>query len=244
MYFDFIGFNFYHPWLSNKNIRQALAMAYDAEAAVSRIYLNHALRTHSPVNPASWLYDPAVPVYEYDPETARQLLLQAQQEQFNLLIEQSFPLRILVNQENDERMLIAEGFSASMQGLGLETAVQALPFDDFVSKMEAGDYDIVVGCFYLDVIPDLTFAFHSSGNLFNFKDTDLDAMLAAVVTAPSENEHIRLLSEVQRHIAQEIPIISLVFRNSAIITDTRIQGELKPSPWYSLAGVNHWEINR
>lgn len=242
MYFDFIGFNFNHPWLSHHLFRQALATAYDADEAISRIYLTHALRAYAPINPASWLYDHNLPALEHDREAAYELLLQAQREQFDRPIELAFPFRILVNIENDERVLIAEGFAAAMQGLGLETVIQALPFDEYAQKLEARDFDIFVGCFSLDVVPDLRFAFHSGENIFNYSDAHMDELLAAAVAAPSEAELVRTLSELQHYIAQQIPVISLAFRQSAVLTDVRVTGDLNPALWYSLAGVNGWTL--
>ncbi|MCL2463167.1 MAG: ABC transporter substrate-binding protein, partial [Defluviitaleaceae bacterium] len=47
LYFDFIGFNFNNPYLKNKNVRQAVCQAIDADALVSGSYLNHALRAYA-----------------------------------------------------------------------------------------------------------------------------------------------------------------------------------------------------
>jgi peptide/nickel transport system substrate-binding protein len=242
MYFDFIGFNFRHEWLAHKQFRQAVAHAFDADGHISRIYLTHAQRAATPVHPASWLYDETVPVYAYDMDLARSSLRLARQDLRTLLIGDQVPLRVLVNRENDQRVKIAESLVRALEELEIKMELEILPFEDFAEKLETGDYDIFVGSYHLSKVPDLTFAFHSGGNLLRYGDPDLDALLDAAKTAYSENEHIRVLSALQHHIAEELPVISLAFRNSAVLTDVRINGALNPSLWYSLAGVNGWRL--
>jgi peptide/nickel transport system substrate-binding protein len=198
------------------------------------VYLSHATRALSPVNPASWLYDIHLPTFGYDPAKARAAI--------RFIRQDGTPLRILVGEENTERKKIAEGFAKSLLEIGLLTELTVLPFDEFNERIETGDYDIFVGCFYLDVVPDLTFAFHSDGNIFNYADPELDALLAAAASAYSESEHVRLMHAVQQYIADALPVISLAFRHSAVLTDTRVTGALEPALWYSLSGVNGWGL--
>lgn len=157
------------------------------------------------------------------------------------------PLRVLVNEENDERVKAARMLTESMNQLGLETTLEILPFDTFYERLTAGDFDIFVGGYNLSVIPDLRFAFHSShittgSNLLSYSDPTLDRLMTAAFSTGTESGYVRALSNVQQYIAEELPVISMVFRKSAVLTSTRIYGDIKPSADNIFANVNEWFI--
>jgi peptide/nickel transport system substrate-binding protein len=55
-------------------VRQALLYAIDRQALVDEVMDGQAIVAHSPVLPESWAYDPTIPTYAYDPDTAAALL--------------------------------------------------------------------------------------------------------------------------------------------------------------------------
>jgi peptide/nickel transport system substrate-binding protein len=62
------------PFLAEREVRQALLYALDRQALIDRVLDGQAIVAHSPVLPDTWAYDPEIPRYEYDPDTARGLL--------------------------------------------------------------------------------------------------------------------------------------------------------------------------
>jgi peptide/nickel transport system substrate-binding protein len=249
--------------------RHAVAYAIDADALISSVFLSHADRTLSPVNPSSWLYAPALRSYPHDKDLAGALLERVRsgeteyESETNLpddgeggtltgspvrSVVHSFPLlRILVNEENDERVRIAWAVYDAVSSLGLVAHMDILPFDDFRAKLETGDYDIFVGQYLLSLIPDLRFAFATSGisdgsNLLSYSDTELDRLLSEAFHAVSEERYKNAMHNVQIRLAEELPVISLAFRRSAVLTDTRVHGALSPSVNSIFANVHKWFI--
>lgn len=65
------------PFFAEREVRQALLYALDRQALIDQVLDGQAIVTHSPVLPDSWAYDPDIPIYEYNPEKAVELLEEA-----------------------------------------------------------------------------------------------------------------------------------------------------------------------
>jgi peptide/nickel transport system substrate-binding protein len=241
MYFDFIGLNSAHPLLAKPEFRKAVASCMDFDAAVAEIYLDHALRAPTPINPASWT-SADIPGEPFNENAARQLIREARWG-----LDPVPNLTVLVNEENDERVKIANRLADALTAAGMSAYAEALPFNEFIARLSAKDYEIVVSSYNFTAVPDLRFAFHSSNietgsNFLRWNDARTDELLEAVNSAFSELEYVRMVSELQKHFVETLPVIGLAFRNSAVITGERVQGELMPTLSNPLANINEWSL--
>jgi peptide/nickel transport system substrate-binding protein len=235
-YFDFIGFNFSNTALADKRIRQAVASLVDLDGAIDSIYLSHADKAATPVNPNSWLYESNVASYPLDLDKAQTLISQARF---------TGELRILVNQENVERVKVAQMLAQNMEKISMKPLLQELPFEEYMAKLEAKDFDIFVGGFNLSVIPDLTFAFSSSAetdNMFSYRDDAMNGLLVSAFSAITETAYLKAMSDLQKRIAEELPCVSIAFRRAAMLTDAKVLGPRKPTLDNIYSNINLWYI--
>jgi peptide/nickel transport system substrate-binding protein len=63
--------------LSNQKVRQAVAYGIDRDVIIHRLLRDQARKANAIMPPEHWAYDPAVTVYDHDPERAKQLLDEA-----------------------------------------------------------------------------------------------------------------------------------------------------------------------
>lgn len=70
----YIGINTFEKPFDDVRVRQALNYAVDKKAIVDKILGGLASVANGPLGPASYGYNQSVPVYEYNPEKARELL--------------------------------------------------------------------------------------------------------------------------------------------------------------------------
>ena len=63
--------------LSNQKLRQAVAYGIDRDVIIHRLLRDQARKANAIMPPEHWAYDPAVKVYDHDPERAKQLLDEA-----------------------------------------------------------------------------------------------------------------------------------------------------------------------
>ena len=244
MNYEFIGFNFARPLPQVLEFRQAVAHSIDEEALVSNVFLAHALATRSPVHPASWLYEPGVPTHSYNIETARLLAAQAVAAVPLPTDDYGYPkhLTVLVNENNIEGVQIARILVAQMNAVGLLAELVRLPFEDYIWHLQNGYFDLFIGGYSLSLQPDLRFAFHSESpdNIMSYSDQELDRLLEAAAVSGTDSGFYRVMSDIQFHIARQLPVISLAFRHSAVVADRRLQGDLLPSVDNIFINVHEW----
>jgi len=226
--FDFIGFNFNNDFFSDINNRIAIASAVDWDSFVRFIYLEHASRTYSAVNPHSWFYNPnAKKIF-----TAQNGVFRDEDEP---------PLTIIVNAENNERIKIAEALKQGMNAVGLAAVVDVLEFDFFTERFLSGGFDLVIGGVALDAVPVFSFIYGEE-NLFFYTGSDADQLIGSINASVNENTFRRAFNDLQLHMAEQLPLIPLTYKKLAVLTDARIGGLHSPSADNVFWGIEYWFI--
>ena len=229
MYFEFIGFNFEREKFNNVQIRRGIAHAFDACRAVSDVYLNQAVRAISPIHPYS-LGGGNFSNIAYDPARARSLLAAVQVYE---------PLVILANEDNPQRVSIVERFAQSLTAAGLPAAAEILPYEEYFARIDSGDFDMFIGGVNLAFQPDVQIFF--GGGLF-MEDAQLQAAFAATQNIVMEGLYLQAMQQFGQSFADRLPVISLAFRHSAVLTTMRVQQNKTPAPDNPFGWVNVWEI--
>ncbi|MCL2873677.1 MAG: peptide ABC transporter substrate-binding protein [Defluviitaleaceae bacterium] len=235
--FEFIGFNFERPRMNNLNVRRAVAHSVDLDAIAVNVYHTHAQITKTVMHPNSWLYEENVAAYPFDLETASYFLNQS-----GASFSKYYPVTIIVNLENEERVRTAEMLSDALNEIGIYNNVEALLFFEYSDLINRGEYDIVVGGFYLGLFPDFTFMLHSSENILNYGSDYMDSLLAIAKMSGTETTFRRAMSDIQKEVCEDLPLISVAYRNRLLLTNMRIHGEMRPVINNPFNNVHEWFI--
>lgn len=70
----------------------------------------------------------------------------------------------------------------------------------------------------------------------------MDTLLKQAFTAVGEEKMKNAYGNLQKFIADELPYISLYFRTAALITNEKIQGEIKPKKESIIGNIQDWFI--
>ena len=229
MYFEFIGFSFERAIFQNIDVRRGVAYAFNANAAVNAVYLTHAVRAASPIHPNNWA-EGNVQSLAHSPEQARELLNRI-----------NMPLTILANADNPQRVAIAGRLAADLTAVGLQAHVETVPYAEYFARIESGDFDLFIGGVNLGFTPDVQFLFQ--GGLFT-TDTELETALTLTRLAFSESAYTQAITNFGQLFSERLPVISLAFRHSAIITNARVQQNNPPTPDNVFGWINEWVIER
>lgn len=252
-YYDFIGFNFERSLFQDKNIRKAVAHALPKDAILESVYLSHATLTDTPVNPSSWLYEDSVEKYSYSLSEASALLEKSnwkknkkdgvRKRKTNELVE-TLKVSILVNAENEARKQIAVRLGDELRVLGFEVSIDVEPYETYVEKLENHDFDLFVGGWQMSVVPDYSFMFHSSQmngrNYISYNNSEVDGLLATAYSAVEDEQAKQAYSKFQKKISQELPYISIAFRNSALFAAERVYGNVTPLENNIYCSIPEW----
>ncbi len=243
-YFDFIGFNFNSEILKKLNVRRAIDLCLSRDEVMTNVYLSNANATCSPVNPSSWLYDHSLPSPDYDIERAKTELQKA-----SIMFNDGQELRILVNEENEQRMKLAGVLRDNLAKIDVPSRIEAFNFDEYKKRLEIRDFDVFIGGFNMSIVPDLTFMLHSeqagSGtNYFDYVNEEMDRLLNITFRATGEYELEKSLADIQQLIANDLPFISIAFKKTAVITNKDVLGEKRPVLGNGFNDINTWFIKQ
>lgn len=255
-YYDFIGLNFNHSLFQDKRLRQAIAYSIPKERIINEQYLGHAVAAKTPINPNSWLYEAEGNEYTYHAETSKALLAQAgweDSDEDGILdqvidgMKQDLSFHMMVNKENMERVQAAYEIQTELQEIGIQLIIEEVEFDTYTSRLETRDFESFMGGWRLSLIPDLTFAFHTSQaetgtNYISYRSQEMDNLLQQAFLAQGDSGMKKAYKDLQQYIAEELPYISLYFRTSAVLTSNRVRGNVQPTMDSIYGNIQEWFI--
>lgn len=230
MYFEFIGFNFGRENFNNRQVRQGIAQAFDISQVVQTVYLNHAVRAYSPIHPGSFISS-GVEGLAYNPTVARHLLNAVTFE---------YPIHIIANRDNPQRVSIAHQLATSLTGIGFDAWVEVLDGPDYFWRIDHGHFDLFIGGVQLEVIPNVEFLFNGQGIFM--ENLDLMAAFGGLSSFFNMGTYMQTMAQFETLFARELPVVSLAFRHSAVLTNGRITQNVPPALDSIFAFVNMWEV--
>jgi peptide/nickel transport system substrate-binding protein len=231
--YQYIGFNLLEPALKDVRVRQAIGHAIDRQAIVD--YLRRGLATvaDSMLPPTNWAHEPAVAVYDYDPERAKALLDEAgypdpdgsgPRPRLSLTYKTTsleFPrLQAAVIQQN-------------LRDVGIDVDVRSYEFATLYADILKGNFQMYamqwVGGALAD--PDiLRRVFHSQQgppagfNRGHFSDPEVDHLIDEASNATDYEQRRELYGKVQQRIAAAAPYISLWHRTNFALSQPSLKG--------------------
>jgi peptide/nickel transport system substrate-binding protein len=226
--YQYIAFNLRDPVFQDLRVRKAFAYGVDREQIIKYLWRDQARPATGVIPPASWAFEGNVNTYPYDPQRARELLKQAGYE--NL----SFTFR---TSNADDARLLASVLQHQFRQIGVAMEIRSNEFATFFA-------DIIKGNFQMYSLrwvggnndPDHLDAVFSSKRMppngFNrgfYVNSRVDELIELARRDLDMDKRKQAYSEVQRIAAEELPYISLFYRDNVCVHNKRIEN-VKVSP--------------
>lgn len=237
---EFLGFNFRKEFFNKygAELRKAIAYGIDRQAIIESVFFGHATQSDLPIHPDSWVLSGSSNIYGFNMDKARQELEKLGWEDRDLdgYYEdedgKDITLRLITNSYNPLRQKTADLIVENLNQLGIHVVKDypdnipdnltekdiAEQWNNVKEKVSKGDFDIALLGWNLSPVPDLTFAFPYIGY-------NNDVMNEALAQLNSSNEEGKLKAHerVQSIILQDLPYISLFFKNQALLINNKIR---------------------
>lgn len=244
----YLGFNMKNGLCRENSLRRALSLAFDRETMVDRILAGHGEAASLPVHPDHALYDAALAARcGWDEEEAVRLLESASwrlnEEGVRENRRSRLALKLIVNQENTAKAALADALAESLRELGCDVTVDKLPWEDFVSALSRGNFDLYLGETVLSADFDLEDLLHTKGTL-NYggcADGELDALLDAYRGSAGEARQ-EAASALWEQVAQVAPIVPLAFKNGSLLTQWGQVRGMAPTQRDVFSGLENWQV--
>lgn len=234
---SYMAFNLRDPILKDVRVRQALAYAIDRRPMLEYLQRGFARPANSVLPPESWAYNGDVPVYNHDPERARQLLQQAGYPEVNGV---RFHLTMKTSTDESTRLMAAV-LQQQLRQVEIVLDIRTFEFATFFS-------DVTHGLFQLYSLrwiggnedPDIfEYIFHSArfppngANRGYFADPRVDALIDQARHELDQNTRKQIYAEIQRTLADQLPYIDLWYFDNVLVHSKRVLNlSLNPSGNY------------
>lgn len=244
--YTYLGFNLKDPRFQDKRVRQALACAVDKEEIIKVVLLGHGVEATGPYKPDTWVYNPHVKRYPYDPERARELLAEAgwKDGDGDGIVEkdgQPFRFAILTNQGNEERKMTAEIIQKRLERIGVKVEIRIAEWASFINFfIKNRRFETVLLGWSTGQDPDLYEIWHSSKTLpdeFNFisyQDPKVDGLIEEGRHTFDRKRRKACYDRIQGILAEDVPYLFLYTPFSLPVIHARFKG-VEPAP----AGISY-----
>lgn len=248
----FLGINNQHSALLTSKTRQALSTCIDREGLLQATTVQYASVTDLPLPMESFWYNKELPAVGYNQELARNLLSEdgwqdsdgdGMLDKFVYGEKIDLVLNVLVNEENANRIKLADVISKHFNSIGIKSGITVLPFCEYQNRISNGQYDVFVGQTALTNNYDLSFLLKTEENISGISNEMLDQSLNALVYLESETQKQSLFYEICNVLKNESQIIGLYFEEKVIIFDKRIKGSITPSNSDVFYSIENWFIS-
>ncbi len=175
--FSYLGLNVQDPILQNLKVRQAIAHAIDRNAMITKVMVPNSRVASAILPPEHYTNVSNLPLYDYNPALAKQLLIDTGIK---------LPLKLIYKTSTDaQRVRFATIMQAQMQPAGIDLEIRSLDWGTFFNDVKQGDFQLF-GLTWVGIkTPEIyTKAFGSSSippkgfNRGRYADASLDALLA------------------------------------------------------------------
>lgn len=235
--YSYIAFNFEDPILARLPVRQALAHATNREEIIRYLYRGQARLADGPMPPSSWVYQPDVTRYDYDPQQSEQLLDSAGLPRRPELGGTRVKLTLKTSTDETTRLL-ATVLQEQWRKVGVDLELRSMEPATLASDIARGDFELYT-LRWIGANNDpgfFEFAFSSKrfppmgGNRGRYRNPQVDSLLdQARVEVDQEKQH-ELFGKIQKIISEDLPYESLWFMDNISVHRKRISNvQLSPT---------------
>jgi len=220
-----IGFNLSMsgvPW-ADKRVRQAVNHAIDRKTIVDVVRQGKAYVARGILPPSMFGADPTFTGYEYNPEKAKRLLVEAG-------YPNGFTAKIL-SSDSQSVVPVVEAILGYLNAVGIRLQYEVLDSVTARVRQQDGRFELYTGSLggYGHPLIYLQQGFHSrfagpGGNYTRYSNPRVDQLLDRAAEARDTNTMIRLVREAERIIMDDAPWSVLTYTKGVVVMQPYVRG--------------------
>ncbi len=218
--------------LDNANIRKAIRYALDINAISENVYMGMTNATESPVASNSWLYYDQSAQVAFSREKAAKLLEDEGWSDIDgdgildkVISEDKVKhlvLRLFVYEdpENNVRYETANRIADMLGALKIKVNITAKTYDEAVTAMKDGKYDMCLCAMQMDVVPDAGFMLmkRNTGNYMGYSSSAMNSLCETLRVNVGQADFAYTWQSIQQQFVGDMPFIPLFYRTGAVLT--------------------------
>ncbi|MDR3746370.1 MAG: ABC transporter substrate-binding protein [Acidobacteriaceae bacterium] len=230
----YMNFNVADPALSDKRVRQAIALAMDRPAIIAALWRGHARLAQTLLPQGHWAAasDADLPQYPHDPARAAALLQAAGHPADRDGVRLHLTLKISTDETT---RLLAAVLQQQLRAAGIVLKIRSAEFGTFYSDVTHGAFQMyILKWIGSNEDPDI-YRYTASSTSFppkganrgHFVSPRVDELLARASTESGPEAQTRRRAEyieVQKILADDLPTIPLWYPDNVVVHTRRLQG--------------------
>lgn len=219
---EFLVFNTKNAYLSQKNMRKALAYGIDTEKMLENAYMGDGILTDTIYYPDFLGVKDTLSEYSYDIKKAEQMLTSIGYKDVNGdgALEDSygrkFVFRVLVNKDNATRGSAAQLIKKNLDLLGIKTEIVSLPKSEYKQAIKKKDFDILVTGYTIEENYDLR-DFFNGKNDWGYNNYNLFIKARELDRLYTPEQYTDKYKELKELLLDELPYYPLCYKKMSLI---------------------------
>ena len=152
----------------------------------------------------------------------------------------SIKLKIIVSEDNGERVKVAQTISESLSAIGIKSVVDELKDEDMSKALDSKDYDLAVIGYSLSSIPDARGILEAC----NISDKKLSTYIKSLENSTSEDETKKIYNQIQKYVVQQGSFISLGILDNFVVSNKRLEGTIHPNDFDIYKGISNLQVSK
>ena len=231
----FCGMNSESAALQDPAVRQAIAVAVDRQTLAERAFSGAAEAAQTPFHPRWSALNAAMQTPVYDTARANELLEGAgytYPEGTRTRAKEGTPLslRLLVNDENRQRLAAAKQLQGMLAVVGIATELETVDYNSYLTRLKSGGFDLYLGEVKLPANMSLSAFFSEEGGA-NF---GIDRMGSASLSYQKFRAGKSEMATFIKVFAAQTPFLPLCFRDAYLYYtgELNYEGEVSETALY------------
>lgn len=230
---EFIVFNTKKQYISQKEVRQAIAYGIDTEKILKNSYADDAVYTDTIYYPNFLGVEDTGEWKAYDYEKAVSLLERAgitdknDDGMLENVYNQSISLNILVKKSNTHRMSAAKIISRNLESLGFDVTITELSGSEYNQAVKGGKFDLLIAGYEIEERYDLR-EFFNNKNAWGYYNPNLYTKVRELDRLYSPDEQKKKYTELKEALLDEMPYYALCYKKMGLVGISTFTAENKP----------------
>jgi peptide/nickel transport system substrate-binding protein len=238
--YTYLGFRLSHPFFADRKVRRAIAHAINKKELVEGVLFGLGREAIGPYKPGTWVYNPNVPSFPYDPTRSKALLAEAGWRQgADGTLEKGgkkFRFTVLTNAGNESRAKTAAILQQNLAAVGIAMEIRTVEWAAFINEfIDKRKFDAVILGWNITPDPDQYDIWSSKKtgpkelNFVGFSNPEVDRLLEEGRRSFDIEKRKKAYFRIQEILAEELPYVFLYVPDSLPAVHKRFHG-IEPAP--------------
>ena len=243
--YDFLSLNTTNDILSEQSVRKALSLIIDKNNIVASCLGSGYVPSNFSLDMGNWLYTRDLNI-SVDTEQAKQILIadgwNYVRNTWQKKIDgrtKTLGFRITVNNNNSNRIAVAENIKEQLQNFGISVQVIQLSPESYVNVIKDKNYDCILTGIEAGFSPNLN-TFFGDNNLANYSNNEVFEIMNAVVNTSDENLLYEKYNRLYDIYLEEVPYIGLYRNTNTLICNQGLVGNITPNSFNVYHNIEKW----